>query len=184
MADHAAAPPLALIVMGVSGSGKTTVARELAARLGWAFAEGDDLHPAANVAKMTAGVPLTDEDRWPWLDAIAAVIDEWRALGEHGVLTCSALKRAYRDRLVGGRRDVALIYLRGAPELLASRMTRRHGHFMPSTLLGSQLATLKKPGADEQPITVDVDATPEAIVDAVIAALSSRGVFPAGRHAG
>ena len=107
------------IVMGVSASGKTTVGVLLAKRLGWQFLEGDDLHPPANVAKMHGGHPLTDEDRWPWLRAIAAHIDDWRAQGISGVVTCSALKRAYRDIIVGDRRDVRIVYLQGERDLLA-----------------------------------------------------------------
>jgi len=153
-----------LVVMGVSGSGKTTVARGLAERLGWRFQEGDALHPPANVAKMAAGTPLTDADRWPWLHAIAAVIDAWRAEGASGVVTCSALKRAYRDILVGDRADVRLVFLRGDKALIAARMAARRGHFMPPALLDSQFATLEAPGPDERPIVVAVDAAPEAIV--------------------
>ncbi len=177
MTDNGLAQPApgVVVVMGVSGSGKTTVARNLADALGWHFEEGDDLHPAANVAKMHAGTPLADEDRWPWLRAIAAVIDDWRARGVHGVLTCSALKRAYRDIIIGRRGDVALIYLRGAPGLLASRMQGRQGHFMPSSLLASQLATLEEPGADELPIVVSIDDTPEGIVGKIVGELAKRG---------
>jgi gluconokinase len=159
------------IVMGVSASGKTTVAVPLAKQLGWQFLEGDDLHPAANVAKMKSGTPLTDEDRWPWLRAIAAHIDDWRARGISGVITCSALKRAYRDIIIGGRPDVRLVYLQGDRELLAQRAAGRHGHFMPASLLDSQLATLEEPGADENPITVHVGPTPEALVEEIIGRL-------------
>jgi gluconokinase len=149
--------PRVVVVMGVSGSGKTTVGRELAASLGWQFEEGDALHPAANVEKMRHAIPLTDEDRWPWLHAIAEVIDGWRAKGEHGVLACSALKRAYRDIIIGARGDVALVYLQGSKELIASRMAARRGHFMPPALLDSQFATLQEPAADEHPIVVGID---------------------------
>lgn len=158
--------------MGVSGSGKTTVGVELAEALGWRFQEGDALHPAANVAKMRQAIPLTDEDRWPWLDAIAAVIDGWRAKGEHGVLTCSALKRAYRDVIIGGRADVALVYLQGAKELIAARMASRHGHFMPAALLDSQFATLEEPGPDEHPVTVGIGPSPAEIVREIVARLT------------
>ncbi len=158
------ATPTAVVVMGVSGSGKSTIARPLAAALGWQFQEGDDLHPAANIEKMGHGIPLTDDDRRPWLLAIAAVIDGWRAKGQHGVLTCSALKRAYRELLIGGRGDVALVYLRGPRALLASRMASRQGHFMPSALLDSQLATLEEPAEDEHPIVADVGRAPNEIV--------------------
>jgi carbohydrate kinase (thermoresistant glucokinase family) len=157
-----------IVVMGVSGSGKTTIAEALAARLGWAFIDGDALHPAANVAKMRGGTALTDEDRWPWLDAIAAWIDARRADG-HGVVTCSALRRVYRDRLLAGRGDVRLVYLQGSFALISARQAARKGHFMPSSLVASQFATLEEPGVDEHPITVSVDASPEEIVAAVMA---------------
>jgi gluconokinase len=164
--------PRVVVAMGVSGSGKTTVGAELAKALGWRFQEGDALHPAANVEKMRDAIPLTDEDRWPWLDAIAAVIDGWRATGEHGVLACSALKRSYRDVIIGGRGDVALVYLQGSKELIAARMAARHGHFMPVALLDSQFATLEEPGADERPIVVSIDQPAADIVHQVVAWLT------------
>ncbi len=151
-AKEMAFPPVVVVVMGVSGSGKTTVAAALAARMGWAYQEGDDLHPQANVDKMHGGTPLTDEDRWPWLRRIASVIDAWRASGRSGVLSCSALKRAYRDIIVGARPDVVLVYLRGSKELIGYRIAARHEHFMPTALLDSQFATLEEPTADEHPI--------------------------------
>jgi gluconokinase len=157
-----------LVVMGVSGSGKTTVARLVAEARGWGFQEGDALHPPANVAKMSAGTPLTDEDRWPWLRAIAGVIDGWRAVGASGVVTCSALKRAYRDILIGARADVRLVYLRGDKALIAARMAARKGHFMPPGLLDSQFATLEEPTADERPIVADIAAPPPEIAAAVL----------------
>jgi len=155
---------LILLVMGVSGSGKTTVAKALAEHLGWRFQEGDALHPPQNVAKMSAGTPLSDADRWPWLAAIAAVIDGWRAAGVSGIVTCSALKRAYRQVLVGDRADVRLVYLAGSKALIAGRMAARKGHFMPAALLDSQFATLEPPEADETPIVVDIGPEPAAIV--------------------
>ena len=154
-----------LVLMGVSGCGKTTVARALADQLGWAFQEGDALHPPANVAKMSAGTPLTDADRWPWLHAIATVIDDWRAQGKNGIVTCSALKRAYRDVLVGARADVRLVHLAGDRAVIAGRLAARKGHFMPPGLLDSQFAALEPPGAEENPIVVDVGQTPERIVE-------------------
>jgi gluconokinase len=160
-----------LVLMGVAGSGKTSIARLLAARRGWHFQEGDALHPAANVAKMSAGTPLSDEDRWPWLHAIAAVIDSWRAEGASGIVTCSALKRAYRDILIGPRADVRLVHLAGDKPLIAARMAARKDHFMPTALLDSQFATLEAPGAEENPITVEIGAEPEAIVAAIEAKL-------------
>jgi gluconokinase len=121
-----------LVVMGVSGSGKTTVAAILAARLGWAFEEGDALHPQANIDKMSAGQPLTDEDRWPWLESIAHWVDERLDAGENGIITCSALKRAYRDAISRRGRGVVFVFLRGSKETIAARMAARQGHFMPS----------------------------------------------------
>jgi carbohydrate kinase (thermoresistant glucokinase family) len=156
------------IVMGVSASGKTTVAVPLAKRLGWEFLEGDELHPPANVAKMHSGTPLTDADRLPWLRAIAAHIDDWRAKGISGAVTCSALKRAYRDIIIGDRPDVRLVYLQGERDLLWQRASNRHGHFMPASLLDSQLATLEEPGPDENPITVHIGPPPEALVEEII----------------
>ena len=150
--------------MGVSGCGKTTIGAALAARLGWAFLEGDALHPPANVAKMAAGTPLDDEDRWPWLHAIAARIDAWRADGVSGVVACSALKRVYRDVLIGARGDVRLVYLRGDRDMIGARLVGRTGHFMPPALLDSQMRTLEEPGADEHPIIMAVGETPEMIV--------------------
>jgi len=149
--------------MGVSGSGKTTVAKRLAAAERWSMLEGDSFHPPANVAKMAAGHPLTDEDRWPWLRAIAAAIDADLARGESAVVACSALRRAYRDILIGGRKDVRLVYLKGSKALIAERMKARKHHFMPPALLDSQFATLEEPGPDENPITVSIDGAPDEI---------------------
>lgn len=158
-----------LVVMGVSGSGKTTIAALLAGRLGWAFEDGDDFHPPANVAKMQGGTPLTDEDRWPWLRAIAAWIDATRAAGAHGIVACSALRRAYRDILVGDRPDVRLVYLRGGRALIARRQAARHNHFMPASLVDSQFAALEEPGPDERPIVISVEPRPAEIVDSIVA---------------
>jgi gluconokinase len=160
--------------MGVSGSGKSTVGEDLARHLHAAYQEGDSLHPAANVDKMSHGIPLTDADRRPWLLSIAAVIDGWLERREAGVVTCSALKRAYRELLVGDREGVALVYLEGSHELISQRMAARHGHFMPTALLDSQFATLEPPGTDEAPITVSVDAEPDAIVEAIMQRLKAR----------
>jgi gluconokinase len=163
-----------VVVMGVSGSGKTTVAVMLAGRLDAHFLEGDDLHPPANVQKMRGGTPLTDEDRWPWLAAIARRIDEWRAGGEGGVVTCSALKRAYRRIIVGDRPEATLVYLKGSQELIHARMAARHEHFMPVALLESQFRILEEPGPDERPIVVDVAASPAAIVATIVRELGER----------
>jgi gluconokinase len=157
-----------VIVMGVSGSGKTTIATLLAGRLGWPFEDGDDFHPAANIEKMHAGIPLTDEDRWPWLQAIATWIDARRAAAEHGVITCSALRRAYREVLRGGRPDVRLVYLKGDQSLIARRQAARHDHFMPASLMRSQFAALEEPAADEDAIAVSVEGRPQEIAEAVL----------------
>jgi carbohydrate kinase (thermoresistant glucokinase family) len=167
-------PPTILVVMGVSGSGKTTLGERLARHFGWAFKEGDDLHPAANVAKMRSGVPLDDADRAPWLAAVGAWIDDWRRTGRSGVITCSALKRAYRRDLTHGRRRVRFVYLKGDERVLAARLARRRGHFMPRDLLASQIADLEEPAADEDAIVVDIDQSLEAQVQAVAVALSDR----------
>jgi len=160
--------PCALVVMGVSGSGKSTVADRLAKRLAWTFEDGDRFHPASNVAKMHAGHPLTDEDRWPWLQAIAGEIDRVCAAGEHAVIACSALKRAYRDLLVHGRSDVRIVFLKGTQPLIADRLAQRKGHFMPPGLLDSQFKTLEPPDTSEDPVTVSIDASVEAIVDDIV----------------
>ncbi len=164
--------PCALVVMGVSGSGKSTIADHLARRLGWAYEDGDRFHPASNVTKMSAGHPLTDEDRRPWLQAIAGEIDRLAVTGERAVIACSALKRAYRDILVHGREDVRIVFLDGTQDLIAARLAARKGHFMPAGLLASQFATLERPGADERPIVVSIDAPVEAIVDDIVSQLN------------
>lgn len=166
------------VLMGVSGCGKTTLARLLAERLGWRLIEGDAFHPPTNVAKMRAGIPLGDEDRAPWLAAIAAEIDRLRAGGIGAAVACSALKRAYRAVLIGPRADVRLIYLQGAPALIAARLAARKGHFMPPGLLASQFAALEEPGPDEHPIILAVAAPPDAIAASAIAALAPSGEQP------
>jgi gluconokinase len=168
------AKPVIAVIMGVSGSGKTTVSALLAAALGCQFQEGDDLHPAANVEKMHSGTPLTDADRLPWLRKIAEEIDGWRARGESGVLTCSALERSYRDIIIGDRSDLVLVYLKGSHDLIHRRMVARHEHFMPVALLDSQFATLQEPTLDEHPITVDVGGRPIEIVSEIVRQLEER----------
>ncbi|HEU5059100.1 MAG TPA: gluconokinase [Kofleriaceae bacterium] len=167
-----------VVVMGVAGSGKTTVGALLAERLGLPFADADSFHPPANLAKMAAGQPLTDEDRAPWLAAIGAWLDERAAAGTGGVATCSALKRAYRDRLRAGRPRVQLVYLSGSRELLAARLAGRTGHFFPPSLLASQLADLEEPQPDEGAIAVAIDPPPGVVVDAIVAALARRAGAP------
>ena len=161
-------PAQALIVMGVSGSGKTTIGEMLAARIGWRYEDADSFHPAANVAKMSAGQPLTDDDRWPWLRAIADEIDRASALGERVVIGCSALRRAYRDVLVHGRSDIRIVYLDGTQDLIADRLGQRKGHFMPPGLLTSQFGTLEPPTPDEHAVTVSIDASVETVVENVL----------------
>src|SRR5450755_2259136 len=158
----------ALVVMGVSGSGKSTIADKLAERLGWTYEDGDKFHPASNVAKMSAGHPLTDEDRWPWLQAIADEIDRVCKEGEHAVIACSALRRAYRDVLVHGRNDVRIVYLNGTRPLISDRLALRKGHFMPAGLLESQFKTLEPPGPVENPVTVSIDSSVDTIVDDIV----------------
>jgi gluconokinase len=173
MNDKRTSPPTSVIIlMGVSGSGKSTVGALLAQRLHWEFADADWFHPASNVDKMHKGIPLTDEDRGPWLRAIAAWIDKIRCAGGHGVVTCSALKRRYRDVLIGDRPDVRLVYLKGDETLIARRMATRHEHFMPPSLLHSQFTALEEPGVDEMPITVSVEPQPREIVEEVLVALN------------
>ncbi len=160
-----------LVVMGVAGAGKSTVGRLLAEALGFDFAEGDDFHPPVNVEKMRRGVPLEDADRVPWLDRLAERIDGWRAEGRDVVLSCSALKRAYRARLIGGRGDLRLVFLQGAPELIERRRAARRGHYMPAGLLASQFAALEPPGPAEAPIVAEIADPPAAIVAAIRRAL-------------
>ena len=166
------ARPIVLVLMGVSGCGKTTVAQILAQRLGWAFEEGDALHPQANVDKMHAGHALTDDDRAPWLARVADWVDARLDAGECGVITCSSLKRAYRALIDRRGAGVEFVYLHGSRELIASRLATRHGHFMPSTLLDSQFATLEEPGAEEPAIRVEIGEPPELIADDIAAALT------------
>ena len=164
--------PSVLVVMGVSGSGKTTVAALLAGRLGWELGDADDWHSPANVRKMHGGTPLSDDDRWPWLASIAAWIDATRSTGQHAVLACSALKRAYRDVLIGNRPDVRLVYLRGEETLIQDRQAARLNHYMPASLVHSQFEALEVPGADERPLIVDVVEPAHDVVDLIVAQLA------------
>ncbi|WP_329624948.1 gluconokinase, GntK/IdnK-type [Streptomyces sp. NBC_01255] len=161
-------PPRLVLVVGIAGSGKSTVGRLLAERLGWAYRDADEFHSEADRAKMAAGHALTDSDREPWLEAIGEWMDRATAAGRRAVVSCSALKRAYRDLLLAGRPDALLVYLHGSRELLKSRLEARRGHFFPAVLLDSQLAVLQEPEPDEHPLVVEIDQPPEAVVTAVL----------------
>lgn len=176
--EPAAALPSVLVVMGVSGSGKSTIGTQLALQLRWDFEDGDWFHPARNIDKMHAGMPLTDEDRAPWLIAIADFIDEARHAGTRTVIACSALKRRYRAVIIGNRPDVRLIYLKGDIELIGRRITVRHEHFMPASLLQSQFEALEEPGPDENPIVVSVEPRPREIVAQIMARLRAQNRQP------
>jgi len=159
----------AIVLMGVSGAGKSTIGVRLARKLKREFLEGDSFHPAANVEKMSRGVPLDDDDRLPWLTAIAEAIDAARCSGRKVIVTCSALKRSYRAILAAGHDDVAFVYLKGDQKLIAQRLAARAGHFMPPKLLSSQFAALEEPGGDEGSIMVAIEQTPDQIVDTIAA---------------
>lgn len=163
--------PVVVVVAGVSGSGKTRVGSLLAQRLGWPFDDGDGLHPAANIAKMRAGLPLTDEDRGPWLAAVAARIDKHIAAGESAVVACSALKRSYRDFLRQGHLAMRIVFLRASAATLAQRVTGRPGHFFPPQLLDSQLAQEEPPDPAEGCLVVDAEATPDEVAATVLTQL-------------
>lgn len=166
-----------VIVMGVSGAGKTTVGELLADRMGCGFSDADDFHPANNIKKMRAGTPLTDDDRWPWLKALRQAIEDWEAAGESRVIACSALKDAYRD-ILSPRNDVAFVYLRGDTETIEARLRSRKGHYMNPNLLTSQFAALEEP---DDAIVVDITPPPAIIVDNIIARLQTRGPTPEKR---
>jgi carbohydrate kinase (thermoresistant glucokinase family) len=168
------APLHAIIVMGVSGVGKTTVAAVLAQRLGWEFIDGDAFHPASNVEKMRGGIPLTDDDRWPWFARLAGEIDRRRPVGQPLVIACSALKRVYRKALTGDHRDVCTVYLQGDRKLIMQRLSGRKGHYFPATLLDSQFAVLEEPHPDEHALIFGADRGIEEIVDDIMRTLAQR----------
>jgi carbohydrate kinase (thermoresistant glucokinase family) len=176
-AERAAAQavaPTVLVLMGVSGSGKSTIALELQRILGWPFQEGDDLHPPENVEKMRSGHPLDDRDRRPWVQAIAGWIDARLKAHEPGIITCSNLKRAYREITIDGRRGVTLVYLKGAERLIHERIVHRTHRYMPPSLLASQFETLEEPGADEHAIVVGVHASVAETALALLRQLAQR----------
>jgi carbohydrate kinase (thermoresistant glucokinase family) len=165
--------PLAIVVMGVSGCGKSTVGELVARQLQVDFLDADDLHPASNKAKMAGGTPLTDEDRWPWLAKVGAAMKAETDAGRSVVVACSALRRTYRDALrQAAAGPVFFVHLHGTRELLASRLAARQGHFMPTTLLDSQLATLEPLADDEQGAVLDIADNPQRLVDTAVAALA------------
>jgi len=166
---------MVLVLMGVSSSGKSTTGLRLAQRLGWPFRDADSFHPPANIAKMRGGIPLQDADRWPWLDAIAAWIDAQLQQGQSGLVSCSALKRSYRRRLVRDRTDVRLIYLQGSFALISERMQRRRDHFMPVSLLQNQFDVLEEPAADENALVVSIAQSAERVAETIIAELGLAG---------
>jgi gluconokinase len=163
-----------VIIFGVSGAGKTTVGKLLARELGWRFVEADDFHPPANIKKMRSGDPLTDKDRWPWLERLRQQIERSLSVGENAVLACSALKRAYRDRLRLGN-EVKFVFLRGDYALVEKQLRSRHGHFMDANLLQSQFDDLEEPQPDENVLTIELGRTPEKIVERIEAKLNLTG---------
>ncbi len=169
----------AVVVMGVSGSGKSTIGELLTNRLGWEMIEGDRLHPAANVEKMRQGIPLDDADRAPWLDRIGEQLRAWAAEGRSGIVTCSALKRAYRERILAARPDVRFVYLKGSEALIQARVSGRRHEYMPAFLLKSQFETLEEPSPDEPVIMVDAGDPPDVEVEKIIDALGLSGSRPA-----
>lgn len=172
-------PAPIILVMGVSGAGKTTIASLLARRLGWDFLDADDLHPPANHAKMARGEPLNDEDRWPWLAAVSDWMRTRQKRGDAAVVACSALKRIYRDRLRAGVAELAIVFIQADAELLAERLKRRSGHFMPPSLLASQFEALEPPGPDEHAIVVDAHRPPEEIIGQALERLGASRDGPA-----
>jgi carbohydrate kinase (thermoresistant glucokinase family) len=172
--------PSALLIMGVSGSGKSTVGAAVAQRLGWHFQDADSLHPPANVVKMARGEELDDADRTPWLAAVAQMLQRWQVQKLKGVIACSALKHRYRQQLIGAQNDLRLVYLHGDRALLAQRLQQRSGHFMSPSLLDSQLATLETPTPDEAAIVIDIGHSVEQQVRDILLGLQAQPERPAG----
>ncbi|HEU4381615.1 MAG TPA: gluconokinase [Hyphomicrobiaceae bacterium] len=162
------ARPMVLVLMGVSGCGKSTTGTRLSKLLGWPFRDADSFHPQSNIDKMSKGLPLTDEDRQPWLAAIAAWIDERLSSNQSGIVSCSALKRSYRRVIVSDRPDVRLVYLKGDMALIGDRISRRKNHFMPPALLKSQFDALEEPQADEHALSVPIVMPPRRVVDSIV----------------
>lgn len=160
--------PEVIVLMGVSGCGKSTVGAELSRLLGWPFRDADSFHPPANVEKMSQSIPLTDDDRWPWLDAIGAWIGERLARREPGIVSCSALKRAYRTRIGARRQSVRLVYLLGSQDMIATRLATRTDHFMPAALLASQFSALEEPGPEERALVVGIAMPPRYMATSII----------------
>jgi gluconokinase len=165
--------PVVIVLMGVASSGKTTTGLMLSQMLGWPFRDADSFHPPANIEKMRRGVALDDSDRWPWLDAIAAWIDQQLGKGACGIVSCSALKASYRRRLIGARSDVRLVFLKGDFELVRQRMQQRHDHFMPLSLLKNQFEVLEPPTADENALVVSIAPPPERVAETIVTQLAS-----------
>jgi carbohydrate kinase (thermoresistant glucokinase family) len=164
---------MVIVVMGVAGCGKSTVGALLASHLQWEFLDADGLHSPSSIDKMRRGIPLADEDRWPWLARVAEWIDTNLSAGGHVVVACSALRRSYREILIGGRNNVRLVYLKGDESLITRRAAARHGHFMPHNLVRSQFDILEEPDSLERPIIVSIEEPPREIVDRILRAMST-----------
>ena len=177
-----ATTPMMIVLMGVSSSGKSTIGLKLAELLRWPFRDADSFHPPANIAKMSRGIPLEDADRWPWLDAIAAWIEAQLSQGQSGLVSCSALKKSYRRRIIGDRNNVRLVYLRGSFELISERMQCRHEHFMPLSLLQNQFDVLEEPSADENALVVSIAQPAERVAQTIIAELGLSGASAGPRR--
>jgi gluconokinase len=177
------AAPVVIVLMGVSSSGKSTIGRQLAKMLGWPYRDADSFHPAANIEKMRRGIPLEDSDRWPWLDAIAAWIDEELGKGQSALVSCSALKRSYRRRLIRERTDVRLVFLKGSFELVGKRMAQRRHHFMPLSLLKTQFDVLEEPEPEENALTVSIVPPARRVAQTIISRLKLVSAKPSGDRA-